>query len=175
MYYTPYICHHGVKGQKWGVRRQLKKQQKENAKDIRKAVNPNRKYGKKITYANIRLTSQYDDYIKKMGPKHTHQMELYKKGADARFKRLQNEMDKIAADNPNKSFLEIYNLAVDKINNGKETKAEQAYESTITAYKKISDEVLDEAFGKYGNVKLRGGLTAKDYVFMASFPDVTND
>lgn len=21
MYYTPYICHHGVKGQKWGVRR----------------------------------------------------------------------------------------------------------------------------------------------------------
>lgn len=47
MYYTPYICHHGVKGQKWGVRRQLKKQQKENAKDIRKAVNPNRKYGKK--------------------------------------------------------------------------------------------------------------------------------
>ena len=22
MYYTPYICHHGVKGQKWGVRRQ---------------------------------------------------------------------------------------------------------------------------------------------------------
>ena len=24
MYYTPYICHHGVKGQKWGVRRKLK-------------------------------------------------------------------------------------------------------------------------------------------------------
>lgn len=110
-----------------------------------------------------------------MGSKHTHQMELYKKGADARFKRFQNEMDKVAADNPNKSFLEIYNLAVDKFNNGKETKAELAYDSTITAYKKISDEALDEAFGKYGNVKLRGGMTAKEYVFMASFPDVTND
>lgn len=24
MHYTPYICHHGVKGQKWGVRRKIK-------------------------------------------------------------------------------------------------------------------------------------------------------
>lgn len=24
MHYTPYICHYGVKGQKWGVRRKLK-------------------------------------------------------------------------------------------------------------------------------------------------------
>lgn len=24
MYYSPYICHYGVKGQKWGVRRNLK-------------------------------------------------------------------------------------------------------------------------------------------------------
>lgn len=23
MYYAPYICHHGVKGQKWGVRKKL--------------------------------------------------------------------------------------------------------------------------------------------------------
>ena len=175
MYYTPYICHHGVKGMKWGVRRQLKKQQKKNVKEIRSAVNRNKRQGSEKTNADIRSTSQYRQYINKMGPKHTHQMELYKKGADARLKRWQNEMDKAAAENPNKSVLEIYNLAVDKFNNGKETKAEQAYESTITAYKKISDEALDEAFGKYGNVKLRGGLTAKEYVFAASFPDVTDD
>ena len=45
MYYTPYICHHGVKGMKWGVRRQIKKQQKKNVKEIRQAVNRNRRQG----------------------------------------------------------------------------------------------------------------------------------
>lgn len=175
MYYTPYICHHGVKGMKWGVRRQLKKQQKENFKEIRKAVNRNRRQGSEKTNADIRSTSQYRQYINKMGSKHTHQMELYKKGVDARSKRWKNEIDEASKNNPHASALDIYNLAVDNFNNGQETKAELAYDSTITAYKKISDEALDEAFGKYGNVKLRGGLTAKEYVFMASFPDVTDD
>ena len=102
-------------------------------------------------------------------------MELYKKAIDARSKRWKNEIDKASKNNPYTSALDIYNLAVDNFNNGQETKAERAYSSTIEAYKKISDEALDEAFGKYGNVKLHGGLTAKEYVFMASYPDVTND
>lgn len=168
MHYTPYICHHGVKGQKWGVRRQ----QRKNAKAIRKAVNKGIILGRRGAYANVRLTDQYDDYIGKMGSKHKNQMDLYKKGVDARFNRIETEIRKVAARNPNKSMYEIYDLAADNFNKGKESKAEQAYTSTIKAYKKISDETLDEAFGKYGNVKLRGGLTAKEYVFMASFPEV---
>ena len=38
MYYTPYICHHGVKGMKWGVRRQLKSNRKKILKKFAKPL-----------------------------------------------------------------------------------------------------------------------------------------
>ena len=48
MYYTPYICHYGVKGQKWGIRRSIKRAST-NAKRIGKnTVNYIKKNKKQI-------------------------------------------------------------------------------------------------------------------------------
>lgn len=54
MHYTPYICHYGVKGQKWGIRRSIKRAST-NAKRIGKnTVNYVKKNKKQIAKVAIK-------------------------------------------------------------------------------------------------------------------------
>lgn len=54
MYYTPYICHYGVKGMKWGIRRSIKRVST-NAKRIGKnTVNYVKKNKKQIAKVAIK-------------------------------------------------------------------------------------------------------------------------
>lgn len=155
--YPDYICHHGIKGQKWGVRRyqnedgsltsagrrRLRKDNRERRKLTRRTAAAKRNLKSAVT-TNDAATSRYNDAQKEYTQANA-QMAFFKSGRQKKQERIanaKNELDS-ASENLERSRVNL-------------RRANRFYEENSQALTRQVDQMISD----YGSNNVKG-LTSK--------------